>query len=38
MTNIDTKRQTNFAVRFSPCSFKENTYIARVSRKTVTTD
>ena len=38
MTNVDTKRETNFAVMLSPCSLKENTYIARVPRKTVTTD
>lgn len=38
MTNIDTRRETNFAVTLTPCSFKENTYIARVPRKTVTTD
>lgn len=38
MTNIETKRETNFAVTLTPCSFKENTYIARVPRKTVTTD
>ena len=38
MTNIDTQRETNFAVTLTPCSFKENTYIARVPRKTVTTD
>lgn len=38
MTNIDSKRKTNFAVTLSPCGFKENTYIARVPRKTVTTD
>ena len=38
MMNVDTKRETNFAVTLSPCSFKENTYIARVPRKTVTSD
>lgn len=38
MTNINTKRETNFAVTLSPCPFKENTYIGRVPRKTVTTD
>lgn len=38
MTNIDTKRETNFAVTLAPCHLKENTYIARVPRKTITTD
>lgn len=38
MTNIDTKRETNFAVTLTPCHFKENTYIAHVPRRTVTTD
>ena len=38
MTNIDTKRATNFAVTLTPCNLRENTYIARVPRKTVTTD
>ena len=38
MTNTDIKHETNFAVTLSPCSFKENTYIARVPRRTVTTD
>lgn len=38
MTNIDSKRETNFAVTLSPCNLKENTYIARVPRKTITTD
>ncbi len=38
MTNIDTKRETNFAVTLSPCNFGNNTYIARVPRRTVTTD
>ena len=38
MTNIDTRRETNFAVTLTPCNFKENTYIARVPRRTVTTD
>lgn len=38
MTNVDTKRQTNFAVTLTPCHLKENTYIARVPRRTVTTD
>ena len=36
--NIDTKRETNFAVTLSFCGFKENTYIAQIPRKTVTTD
>ena len=38
MINIDTKRETNFAVKLTPCHLRENTYIARVPRKTVTTD
>ena len=38
MTNIDTRRETNFAVTLTPSNFGENTYIARVPRKTVTTD
>ena len=38
MINIDSKRNTNFAVTLTPCNFKENTYIARVPRKTITTD
>ncbi len=38
MTSIDTKRETNFAVTLTPCNFGKNTYIARVPRKTVTTD
>lgn len=38
MQNIETKRETNFAVTLTPCSFKENTYIARVPRKTISTD
>lgn len=38
MTNIETKRETNFAVTLAPCHLKENTYIARVPRKTITTD
>ncbi|MCR5763452.1 MAG: DUF4469 domain-containing protein [Treponema sp.] len=38
MTNIDTKRETNFAVTLTPCRFKENTYIAHVPRRTVSTD
>ncbi len=38
MTNIDTKRETNFAVTLTPSSFGTNTYVARVPRKTVTTD
>ena len=38
MTNINTKRETNFAVTLTPCNFKENTYVGRVPRKTVTTD
>ena len=38
MTNIDTQRKTNFAVTLTPCKLKENTYIARVPRRTVTTD
>lgn len=36
--NIDTKRETNFAVRLTPCHLKENIYIARVPRRTVTAD
>lgn len=38
MTNTNTKRETNFAVTLTPCQFLENTYIARVPRRTVTTD
>ena len=38
MTSIDTKRETNFAVTLTPCNFGKNIYIARVPRKTVTTD
>ena len=38
MVNADSKRETNFAVTLTPCYLKENTYIARVPRKTVTTD
>ncbi len=38
MTTIDTKRETNFAVTLTPSNFGENTYVARVPRKTVTTD
>lgn len=38
MTNINTQRKTNFAVTLTPCKFKDNTYIARVPRRTVTTD
>lgn len=38
MINIDTRRETNFAVTLTPSNFGENTYIARVPRKTVTTD
>ncbi|MDE5776527.1 MAG: DUF4469 domain-containing protein [Treponemataceae bacterium] len=38
MTNIDSKRETNFAVTLAPCHLKENTYIARVPRKTITSD
>lgn len=38
MINTDTKRETNFAVTLTPCNLKENTYIARVPRKTITTD
>lgn len=38
MINTETKRETNFAVTLTPCNLKENTYIARVPRKTVSTD
>ena len=38
MINQKTKRDANIAVTLTPCSFKENTYIARVPRKTLTTD
>ena len=38
MINIDTKRKPNFAVTLTPCYLKEHTYIARVPRKTITTD
>ncbi len=38
MQNAEGKRETNFAVTLTPCSFKENTYIARVPRKTISTD
>ena len=38
MTNIETRRETSFAVTLAPCHLKENTYIARVPRKTITTD
>ncbi len=38
MVTNNTQRKTNFAVKLTPCYLKENTYIARVPRKTVTTD
>ena len=38
MVSINSNRETNFAVTLTPCSLKENTYIARVPRRTVTTD
>ena len=38
MVTINTNRETNFAVTLTPCALKENTYIARVPRRTVTTD
>ena len=38
MTNINSKRETNFAVTLSPCQFRDHTYVARVPRRTVTTD
>ena len=38
MIETDTQRKTNFAVTLTPCNLKENTYIARVPRKTITTD
>lgn len=38
MITTNTNRETNFAVTLTPCNFKENTYIARVPRKTITTD
>lgn len=38
MISQDTKRETNFAVALIPCALKDHTYIARVPRKTITTD
>mgnify|MGYP004680063313 FL=1 len=38
MINMKSKRDTNIAVTLTPCCFKKNTYIARVPRKTLTTD
>lgn len=38
MITQDSKRETNFAVNLTPCYLKEHTYIARVPRKTRTTD
>lgn len=38
MMNINSQRETNFAVVLTPCNFKEHTYIARVPRRTLTTD
>ncbi|MDE5797670.1 MAG: DUF4469 domain-containing protein [Treponemataceae bacterium] len=38
MVTNNSKRKTNFAVKLTPCNLKENTYIARVPRKTITTD
>ena len=38
MVTINSNRETNFAVTLTPCALKENTYIARVPRRTVSTD
>lgn len=38
MISINSKREANFGVTLTPCCLKENTYVARVPRKTVTTD
>lgn len=38
MITQDSKRETNFAVNLTPCPLKAHTYVARVPRKTLTTD